>query len=331
MGKVKKEEYKSALFIYLITVGLLYLALSMPFLAIVIPFMLVYAVVRCGFYLGGAVSVVSFATFLIVNVTVSFIFAGAFLPVVFAVAYMIIKKKRFRDSAIVSSAAALVGALLAIGMLQLFTGMSVIDFFVGHVGNTLSAMDDTDVKVFYQTVRYADIITGAVRQDVVEATSAVQAIVIILDMLRETLNQILITVIVVYSLLAGFLYYIIPRAAAKSQKIDVISIPAFSEYELPNKFWLAYIISNLFATIGASYGWQSFDVLEVTIYYAYAVILVAQGLSFLDFLYKTRRMRPGVRVILHIFATLILSGILVWIGLFENVLGMRKRISERQV
>ena len=111
----------------------------------------------------------------------------------------------------------------------------------------------------------------------------------------------------------------------------MISIPAFSEYELPNRFWLAYIISNLFAAIGASSGWQSFDVLEVTIYYAYAVILVAQGLSFLDFLYKTRNMRPGVRVILHVFATLILSSILVWIGLFENVLGMRKRISERQV
>ena len=219
MGKVKKEEYKSALLIYLITVGLLYLALSMPFLAIVIPFILVYAVVRCGFYLGGAVSVVSFATFLIVNVTVACIFAAAFLPVVFAVAYMIIKKKRFRDSAIISSAAALVGALLAIGVLQLFTGMSVIDFFVGHVGNTLSAMDDTDVKVFYQTVRYSDIITGAVRQDVVEATSAAQAIEIILDMLRETLNQILITVILVYSLLAGFYITSYPGLLRKAKKL----------------------------------------------------------------------------------------------------------------
>jgi hypothetical protein len=42
-------------------------------------------------------------------------------------------------------------------------------------------------------------------------------------------------------------------------------------------------------------------------------------------------MRAGSRTVLHVIVTLILSMVLVWVGIFENIAGLRKRMDERQV
>ncbi|MGI5848968.1 MAG: DUF2232 domain-containing protein [Christensenellales bacterium] len=330
MDRIKKEEYKNVLIAYLTATALMYLGLDMPVIIIAVPFVLVYAIVRCGFLFGGAASILSFTTICLLNFNVTCIWAAAFLPVCFAAAYAIRSKKRFRDSVIVSSAAALVGIALAIGMLSLFTGKSVVDFIVDYIGENIKALGDKDIKTLYQMARYSDILSGAVTQEVVTATPPATAIAEIQDKLRETLNFLFVAGIAVYSMITGLLYYVIPRAIAKKQKIDVIMIPSLSEYVLPKRFWLAYILSYFAAAIGASYGWQSFDVLELTLYYVYAFVFVVQGLSLLDFFYKKRNMGIGARVLLHIVVTLILSSILIWVGLLENAVGIRKRISQRE-
>lgn len=330
MDKIKKEEYKLALFAYLITAVLLFMAVYFPFIVVAIPFVLVFVTVKCGYYIGGAVSALSFVTLLFVSFEAACLFAAAFLPIVFAAAFVIRQKKRFRYSVLISCASALAGVAATIGMLQLFTGLSVVDYAVENIGSTLAMLDDIYVKSFYETIRAVDLVSGAITQAAIDTTSPAKAIIIIQDTIRESLNLNLVNMIMIYSLIAGFLYYIIPRAIIKKRKAQVIEIPPFSRWALPKRFWLAYIISYLFAIIGASYAWPSFEILEITIYNVYAFIFMAQGLSFLDYLYKTRKMSTGIRIILHITAAIVLGGILVWVGLFENAADMRKRMDARK-
>lgn len=330
MDKIKKEEYKQALFAYLITAALLLAAVYFPFVVVVIPFVLVFAIVNCGFYLGGAVAALSFVTLSLLSFETACIFAAAFVPIVFAAAFAIRQKKRFRDSVLISCASALVGVVISIGVLWLFTGLSAVDFTVESIGSMLAEIDEEFIKYFYQSVSTADLISGKITQAAIDSTSSAEAVIRIQDIVREMLNLTLIIWIIIYSLIIGFLAYTIPRALAKKRKIQVIEIPPFSHYSLPKRFWLAFIASYLFAIIGASYAWPSFEILEITIYNVYAFVFIIQGLSFLEYIYKTRKMNTGLRIVLHVGAAIVLAGILVWVGMLENVMSLRKRIDARK-
>ncbi len=330
MDKIKKEEYKLALIAYLAAAALLFMTLYFPLAAFAVPIILIYAIVKCGWYLGGTAALLSFITFLLFDFGTACVLAAAFLPVIFAVSFVLREKKRFRDSIMISCASVIAGIAMAVGVLGLITGMSVIDYAVESLGNSLRMFDDVYIKTFYTTMRTADIAMGSITKAAVDATPAAQAIIIIQDMLRQMLNLALVNIIIIYSLITGFLYYIITRAVLKKRKAEVVDIPPFSRWALPGRFWLAYILSYIFAAIGASYAWPSFEILELTIYNVYAFVFIIQGLSLLDYLYKTRKMSTGPRIVLHIAGGLILGGIIVWVGIFENVAGIRKRLEARK-
>ena len=331
MNRIKKEDYKYALISYLASLALLYFGLELPLTVVFVPMVLIFAIARCGFWMGGAAAVLAFATFSPFFPKEMLILAVVFLPVCLIAAYAIRAKKRFLHSVIYSGAAMIAGILLAMGMLIWLTGKQPVDFIVDYTSGNLQFLDDGQISSIYYTIRYPDIVSGAVTQEAVLSTSSADAIAKIQDILRETLNMILVASMAVFSMMAGLLYYIVPRAFAKKQKIDVAPIPAFSEFALPRRFWLAYLISYFGAAIGASLGWQSFDVLETTVDYAYSFAFVVQALSFIDFMYRRSNVKTGIRVALHILATVVFSGILVWIGLFENAAGLRRLIREREV
>ncbi len=331
MDRKRGEEYKSAVITFLIASVLLYLGLFMPVIFLAVPFILVYSVVRCGYALGGAAAVLSFAAIGYFDLKAALLLAAAFLPVAFTAGYIIREKKRFRNSIIASCAALFAGTAIVIILITVFTGKPVIDYIVDYTGSSLRLLGDGEIKSLYQVVRYPDILTGAVTQEAVNSASPDKAITIIQQMIRDVLNLWFVSIVGIYCLLWGLLCYVIPRAYAKKRKVDVASVPAFSEYALPKRFWLAFLVSYLFALAGESFGWRSFDVLELTIYNIYAFIFTVQALSFLDFIYRKRNMGAGARGMLHVLITLILSFILVWVGIFENIAGLRRRMDERQV
>jgi uncharacterized protein YybS (DUF2232 family) len=232
----------------------------------------------------------------------------------------------------ISVAAALCGALLAVGVLWLLTGQMPVDAYISRFGAGLSAMDDASIHIWYQLARAEDLMSGAVTQAALDSTPSAAAAAYIVNILKEWLNLRLVSIIGVYALLMGLLGYLIPRAALKKQKTEVAPAPAFSDYALPNRFWLAFVLSWLAAFAGFSLGWKGFDILRTTVFTLYAVVLMIQGLSFLDYLFKRRKMKKGVRVVLHILVVLIspsLGNLLMWVGLFENIAQMRKRLESK--
>ncbi len=327
MDKIKRDGYKNAGLGFLIAEVLLLLSLFFPPAAIMVPFVLSYTIAMCG-TMGGIAAVLCFAAGALLHPAYIALLAAAFLPVSFAAGIVIRKRLRMRHSVIFTSGAALAGVAAAIGVLWLFTQKNPIDYAADTMGHVLNTLGGPFVKMFYQVTRYIDILTGAVTQAAVDATSASEAIIKMQEMVREFLNYSLVSYIIVFSLLMGLLSYVIPRAIAKKRHADVVPVPAFSDMCLPPRVWLAFLISYLFAVVGESYGWASFDILKLTIYNAYGIVFIVQGLSFLDYIYKKQHLGTGVRVLLHAVIVLLLgsSFVLIIVGMFENISNLRKRL-----
>lgn len=331
MNGIKKEEFKAALICYLLSVAIFYIGLSFPLIWIALPFVTAYSVARGGYIIGGGAAVLSLITGYFFSIGAFYILTAAFLPVAFAAGYAIRSKRRLLHSVFITGAGALAGAALTIFVISYLSGLSFIGFVVNYFTDSLKAQDPQTVFYFYQLFKNPDLMMGTVSQGAVSAVSVQDAISFLQGTLKDMLNGSLVSMIGIYSLTGGFLYYVIPRAIAKSNKLDVVRIPVFSDYQLPKRFWLAFALTYLAAIIGESIGLKSFDIVESTVFDVYAFIFMGQALCFLDFFYKKRGMGTGLRVLLHVLATLIFGVFLAFLGLLENIINIRKRMSERQV
>jgi len=315
----------------LLTVALLYLGSGVMLILLALPFVLAFAIAFCGYAAGGAVAVVGLAAGLIFHPTLPFVAAAVFLPPAIAAAYVIRSKKRMRIGVMISVAAALAGLALGIFILTQMTGEGIVDYIVGYLGDALRVMPDAQIKMTYELSRAADVLSGAVTSEALAAATAAEAVAWLQSMMHDFLQLFLVVIIAVYSMLLGFLSFVIGRAACKKRGMDVVKIPPVSEYTLPRRLWLAAVVLVVFAYIGADAGWQAFDILAITLYYIFMVIFIGQAVVLLDYLMKQRNMGKGVRVLLHVIAVILVGTlILPYVGLAENALGIRRRISARK-
>lgn len=324
MDRTKNDEYKNAAAAFLVAAALILISTYFPPAAVVAAFVVAYAVAMWG-TLGIVVALMSFAVGCLLDVKITAFLAAALLPVALAAGIVIQKKLRMRHSVMITSGAALAGIAAAFGVLWLLTGLGPIDYIVSQTGYVLGTLNDALIRFVYQYTRFLDMITGAITQEAVLSTPAFEAISIIQEQLREYLNLNLVSMVLTFSLLTGLLIFVIPRVFVKKKR-KVVSVPAFSALMLPHRFWLAYLLSYIFTLIGASSGWPSFEIAAITINGVYGFVFIIQALSFLDYLYKRRKMQTAVRVLLHVVVTLLIGNLLVWVGLFENVAGLRKRL-----
>lgn len=307
------------------------MAQYMALVIIALPFVLVFAVVYCGYVMGGLVVLLGSGFGFLFGTLLPGVLAAAFVPMAFAAGYMIREKKRFRDGVAITAFSALAGCALAIAIVWLVSGKGIVDFSVDWFGAQLKSLSDQEVKTYYGIMRSVDLVMGAVTQKALDATPPAQAIVYMQKMLYAELNLALVYYLLLYSMLAGYLVYIITRIAAKRRGMKVARIPAFADYTLPKRFWVAAILSSVFAVIGADFGWAGFDILKPTIYNVYAFVLMAQGLCVLDYMMRMQKASKGVRVVLGVVSVLLLGTILLpMIGLIENAIGIRKRIQPRK-
>ena len=228
-----------------------------------------------------------------------------------------------------ASTAALLGLILVFGLLWLINGMSPVDYIVSSMNGLFNQLSDSEVNLVYQSARVVDIQTGAITQQAVLDTPRAAAIATMLDMLYEIVNASLVSIVLVYSLLIGLLCYLIAREGAKKAGITPLSIPVFSDWALPRRFWLAFLVSYVAAMAGESLGLVPSGMLVPTILSVYSFLFIVQALSFADFLYKARGMRKAMRIGIHIVTVLIFGSFLMWVGIFENIIHYRRRSQEK--
>ncbi len=303
--------------------------LYLPVFIAALPLLLVYVYVTCGYYYGTAVTIIGFGAAEIVGISAALYLAAAFVPLVLTASYTIVSHKRFKTSIILSGIAALAGAALVFWMVNLMSGMSVVDYSAAMLGQKLSTLSEEEVTFVYNAARYTDILSGAVTQAAIEATPAADAILKMQEILKEQLNISIVYMMIVYSMGAGYLAYIVPRAVAKKQGRFFAPIPKFKDYELPKRFWLAAILLTAAAFIGSSYDIRGFDILMFTVFNVFVFVFLVQGFSLLMFFFDKQKINKGLRALLIVLALVFLSTIaLPLIGLFENIFGFRKRMKQ---
>ena len=325
MDRTKKDDYSAVAAVFFVAAVLILISIYVPIAAIIAAFVLAYAVAMWGTP-GIVITLISFAVGCVLDIKLTAFLAAAFIPLALTAGLTVRKQLRMRHSVLAASAAAMFGLAAAIGVLWLFTGLGPIDYIVSRFGVFLSTLNGGLVQLLYQYARLMDMFTGAISQAAVFSTPVPEAIAVMQDQLREALNYLLVGDMVCYALLTGLLSFVITRAFVKKRR-KVVRIPSFGAFTLPPRFWLAYLLSYLFAFAGISFGWPSFDIVTQTITGVYGFVFTVQALSFLDFLYKRRRMATAVRVLLHVVTALFLGFILVWVGLFENMASLRKRMN----
>ncbi len=344
MDRTKSVNYKSAVIALAIAAVLLLGTAGLPAIisswllvlaVLALPMALGYAVAAGGYALGGAVIVLCFAAGGLISYKLTLMLAAMSIPFALTVGYVLRKKLRFRHGVMAACGASLAGTGLAVGVLWLLTGMLPLDYAVNAAGSSFSLFSDAQINSMYQLFRSADVVRGAVTQAALDSTVRGDAIAYMLNIYKEYLNIELVGMLGSYALLMGLVGYLVPRAAMKRAKLETAHVPPFSEFALPDRFWLAFLASYAAALFGMGMGWRGFDILANTLFALYALVLSVQGLAFLDYIYKKRKMGRASRLALHFLAVVIgslasMSGsLLMWIGLFENASKLRKRMETK--
>lgn len=333
MDRTRSDDYKGVFYSLLLAAGAILMAPYFPLATVLVPLALAYALAGGGYLLGGLAAALCLFVGYLINPPLCALLAAAFLPPALAAGVVIRARLRFRHSVLAVSAAALAGAALSAGVLWLITGQGPVDYLSSlfvRLLSELGVLGEDPIRAFYQLFRYPDVVSGAITQSAVDAAPIDASIAIMGGMCRDFLNLHLVGYIIIYALLTGLLCVTIPRALAKRRGAPVADVPAFSEFALPRRFWAAFLVSYIAAFIGASSGWQRFDIAEITIYGVYSFVFAVQGLCFLDHLYKKRSMGTGARMTLHVLAMLFLGGeIPVFLGIIENMAGLRARLAQK--
>jgi hypothetical protein len=297
-------------------------------LALFLPFVLGYMGARFGFW-GGAAGTAAVAAASIFSTTAALLFAAAFLPVSFAAAVAVRRRWRFRDSVVITSGAALAGAALAIALLGLLRGVTPAEYAVQRTSALFSALGDKEINLVYQFLRTPDIWVGAITQEAVAAMPRAQAIGDMTEILHDWIGTSLVPMMLCYALLWGLLCYLMPRRGAERNGVMVQKIPDFSDYALPGRFWLAFLVSYLAAAAADAYHLLPSGLLQPSVSSAYSIVFFVQALSFADYFYKVRGMSKARRVAMHTMTVLIFGNFLMWLGVFENIVHLRSRTLEK--
>lgn len=328
MDRIKKDEYLAAAFCFALAFICIFISFSFFVFLAPLPFVLAYSVARGGYIKGAAASLAAFGCAYFLDAKYCIFISALFLPPAIAAGYSIRSKKRLFTSVLITSAGALAGASLMIFLTTLFSGVGFVDFVSASFAEQLKAQHSDVTLSLYYAARYPDIVSGAITEAAVASTTPAQAVEIMAGMVKDALNAALVSMIAIYSLLGGLLYYVIPRAVAKTNKMDVARISAFSDFALPKGFWIAAAVSYLAAALGAEFGLNGFDILQSSIFDIYAFVYAVQALSFFDFFYKKRNIKTVSRVFLHILIVLVFGYLISVVGLVENIASIRKHMDE---
>lgn len=308
-----------------------FVLILLPAFVLAVPILLTYVFVISGYAYGAAFGIASFGGAILLGFSSALYLAAAFVPVVLVASYMIVKAKRLRTSFVVSSFAALIGAVAAIGILTYTAKMPVVDYVIAYYGQQLSLLEDSLISPLYALARSADLINGAVTQQAIDAASSADAILKMQDIARETLNISIVYIMILYSLALGFFTYTLPRALAKKAGMSVADIAKFKDYALPRRFWIVALVSVGASMIGAGFDLRGFDILQETLYNVFIFVFMIQGVCLLVFWTEERKMSKGKKTVLIIAAVVFLQAIaLPLAGLLENIMGIRARIEERK-
>lgn len=145
------------------------------------------------------------------------------------------------------------------------------------------------------------------------------------DMLRMYLANLLPQVGMLYAAASGLLCYLAPRAIAKKRGASVAAVPPFSGFILPKSASPYFVVSILFAEIVFIAGWSQLYFAAYALYAGASFALAVQGLSLVYWFLLPKIKIKGLCAFLVVLIGLFLFTLMMWLGLFEQLIRIRDR------
>ncbi|HZJ82712.1 MAG TPA: DUF2232 domain-containing protein [Clostridia bacterium] len=235
--------------------------------------------------------------------------------------WVVYHKKLQMNEAVVLSAG---GTLLSIFVsLQAFTWMMGESFF-DFLWNNLKAFFNTNptninkMVEIYQKLGMLD-----------KAYSADRLADILMGQMRE-LVPLLPSMLIITSLIIGGLNFLISRIVLKKLNISVPHVPSFKNWALPRGTGRGLMGLIALSIIGVWVKLPNFEIVLYTVSSIFTFIFTIQGMSVVAFFLKEKKVPGIISFIILIAAFILLSVALTFMGIFEQIFGVRRAYNMKQ-
>lgn len=234
------------------------------------------------------------------------------------------KKLPAYESIIISVAGWLPAIAAAIIYTNFIVGTDLITYATKEANLALEESPAL-ANMLYLSYRYKDIMSGTLTQEVLSNLTHSQILKYLAsEKIVDTLmGCYLPTLIMGMVVIGGFGSYLLARFIAKKRGTDVRRIPPFERFYLPRKVSTYFILSYLIAQLPMLFGWERFYLSGYVLSALVTTVFFIQGISFIEFLLKHKIKRTGPRALLVAGITITATGLLSYVGFFEQFIRIR--------
>ncbi len=247
----------------------------------------------------------------------------ALIPVIICVFIALQKRLSFLGGVQLSCAGTALSVLVILGWVYLSTGMDIVSASQASIRQMLQ-QDPEYTKQVYLAVQS---MLGSPADSQIAPGAAVDALYTYLE---PGASYSILSALAAYIPLGGLIFYLIPRAIAKKAGAKVAYVPPFSEFRLPPKFGRWSVAVLLVALIGQMAGWRNFDYVFVIAFAFFGSIYYVLGMAFIEWWLKRQiKSAAGRAAIIILIALLFIQlNIFIYIGIFEQLIKIRRRVEE---
>ncbi len=260
---------------------------------------------------------------------VSALLAGmAVFPCVIVTSYVIRSRKRAWDSLVLSCGAALVSAGLILLYYYLVSGKDILEYAVQAIVTKIR-QDDTFATAVYWTATSSAFTSDTIVQTVSSITLESMREYLLADaqllQLKETVSVYLPQIVMSYVLYGGICAYFISRLLAKGTGLEVARVPKFSMFSLPRQHGIYLLVLTGLAFIPTLFSIEAL-LMPAQVFLSMATLIFAiEGLSFISFLLGIKIKSRAFCVILALGLYAFLPTLVVFSGMFEQIVRIRDK------
>ncbi|MFY9176996.1 MAG: DUF2232 domain-containing protein [Caldicoprobacterales bacterium] len=230
------------------------------------------------------------------------------------------KKLGMNEAIILSAGGVLLSTLL---FLQAFTWIRGESFF-DYLLNNLKIMLETN------STGIQDLINRYQAMGILEEGYTFDRFIQrFVGQLKETI-PLFPSMLLINSLLVGGISFLVSRFVLKKLRVPTPHVPPFKHWALPRGTGRGFLGIMLIATIGTWLNISNFDVVLYTVSSVFTFVFTVQGLSVASFFLAEKRIPGIVIVLILVVAFVFLSIALTFLGIFEQIFGIRRVYSSRK-
>ena len=229
------------------------------------------------------------------------------------------------DALVLSVGGWLLAAAAMLGYVYLSTGTDILTYSTETVNEALKNSEGL-TSLLYVYSRSSDIMSGDLTQSMLADISFEEMLKYVSskDIVSQLLSYYIPVAIMGTVVVGGFLQYLITRAVAKSRGSEVAYIPSFDRFYLPKKVSKYFLILYIVSLLPSLFGIEALYLAGYALSTMIETVFLIQGISFIEFLLKIKLKNKGLRIFLDVVISLFLSGILIYVGLIEQIIRLRE-------